>query len=104
VAGVTVNHPGSSPDGYESLTVAPDGKHVVVTVMNGSNKPPGSAFRSDHGLAPVYAVKNGKFHKVTEAKVGRWCQGAAWVLSPHFSPIGGASGLRIGESSSATKT
>ena len=28
----------------ESLTVAPDGKHVVVTVMNGSNKPPGSPF------------------------------------------------------------
>ena len=62
----------------ESLTVAPDGKHVVVTVMNGSNKPPGSPFLSDHGLALVYAVENGKFHKVTEAKVGRWCQGAAW--------------------------
>ncbi len=62
----------------ESLTVAPDGKHVVVTVMNGSNKVPGSPFLNDHGLAPVYAVENGKFRKVTDAKVGHWCQGAAW--------------------------
>lgn len=62
----------------ESLTVAPDGKHIVVTVMNGSNKPPGSPFRNDHGLASVFAVESGKFRKVTDAKVGTWCQGAAW--------------------------
>jgi len=62
----------------ETLTVAPDGKHVVVTVMNGSNKVPGSPFLNAHGLAPVYAVQNMKFRKVAEAKVGVWCQGAAW--------------------------
>jgi DNA-binding beta-propeller fold protein YncE len=62
----------------ESLTVPPDGKHVVVTVMNGSNKPPGSPFLNDHGVAQVYAVEGMKFHKVTEAKVGHWCQGASW--------------------------
>lgn len=62
----------------ESLTVAPDGKHVVVTVMNGSNKPPGSPFLNDHGMAPVYAVENMRFRKVAETKVGKWCQGAAW--------------------------
>ena len=62
----------------ESLTVAPDGKHVVVTVMNGSSKPPGSPFLNDHGLAPVFAVESMQFRKVTETKVGRWCQGAAW--------------------------
>jgi DNA-binding beta-propeller fold protein YncE len=62
----------------ESLTVAPDGKHVVVTVMNGTNKPPGSPFLNANGLAPVYAVANGRFRKVAEAKVGKWCQGAAW--------------------------
>jgi DNA-binding beta-propeller fold protein YncE len=62
----------------ESLAVAPDGKHVVVTVMNGSNKTPNSPFLSDHGLAPVYAVENMRFRKVAETKVGRWCQGAAW--------------------------
>jgi DNA-binding beta-propeller fold protein YncE len=37
----------------ESLTVAPDGKHVVVTVINGSSKPPGSPFLNPNGLAPV---------------------------------------------------
>ena len=62
----------------ESLTIAPDGKHVVVTVMNGSNKPNNSPFFAAFGLAPVYAVENGKLTKVAEAKVGRWCQGAAW--------------------------
>jgi DNA-binding beta-propeller fold protein YncE len=62
----------------ESLTVAPDGKHVVVTVMNGSNKPPNSPFLNPNGLAPVYRVDNLKFVKVAEAKVGTWCQGAAW--------------------------
>jgi DNA-binding beta-propeller fold protein YncE len=62
----------------ESLTVAPDGRHVVVTVMNGSNKASGSPFLNDHGLAPIFIVENMKFRKVTEAKVGHWCQGAAW--------------------------
>jgi len=62
----------------ESLTVAPDGKHIVVTVMNGSNKVPGSPFLNAHGLAPVYAVENMRLRKVAETPVGRWCQGAAW--------------------------
>ncbi len=62
----------------ESLTVAPDGKHVAVTVMNGSNKPPGSPFLSDHGLVAIYAVDKMKLSKVTDAKVGHWCQGAGW--------------------------
>ena len=62
----------------ESLTVAPDGKHVVVTVINGSSKPPGSPFLNPNGLAPVFAVENMRFRKVAETKVGRWCQGAAW--------------------------
>ncbi len=62
----------------ESLTVAPDGKHVVATVMNGSNKAPGSPFLSDHGLAIVYAVEGMRYRRVAEAKVGHWCQGAAW--------------------------
>ena len=62
----------------ESLTVAPDGKHVVVTVINGSSRPPGSPFLNPTCLVPVYAVENMKFRKVAEAKAGVWCQGAAW--------------------------
>ena len=66
---------GQTPEG---LTVAPDGKHMVVTVMNGSNKPTGNPFKSANGLAVVLAVDHLKLSKVTEAKVGTWCQGAAW--------------------------
>ena len=62
----------------ESLTVAPDGKHVVVTVINGSSRPPGSPFLNPTCLVPVYAVEELKFRKVAEAKAGVWCQGAAW--------------------------
>jgi DNA-binding beta-propeller fold protein YncE len=62
----------------EGLHVAPDGKHMVVTSMNGSNKVPGSPFKSDHGLAIVLAVDGLKMTRVAEGKVGTWCQGAAW--------------------------
>jgi len=65
----------------ESLTVAPDGKHIAVTVINGSSKPPGSPFLNDHGLAPVYRVEKMKLRKVAEAKTGHWCQGIAWNKS-----------------------
>jgi DNA-binding beta-propeller fold protein YncE len=66
---------GQTPEG---LTVAPDGKHMVITVINGSSKPPGSPFKNDHGLAVVLAVDNMKLSRVTEGKSGTWCQGAAW--------------------------
>lgn len=65
----------------ESLTVAPDGKHVAVTVINGSSRPPGSPFLNPTCLIPVYAVDNMRFRKVAEAKAGVWCQGLAWNKS-----------------------
>lgn len=66
---------GPTPEG---LTIAPDGKHVIVTVINGSSRPPGSPFLNPTCLLPVYAVERMKFRKVAEAKAGVWCQGAAW--------------------------
>jgi DNA-binding beta-propeller fold protein YncE len=66
---------GQTPEG---LKIAPDGKHVAVTVMNGSNKPKASPFFSDNGLVVVLSMSGGKLAKVGEAKVGHWCQGAAW--------------------------
>jgi DNA-binding beta-propeller fold protein YncE len=62
----------------EHLKLSPDGKFVAVTVMNGSNKPKSSPFFNDYGLAVVLSVEGTKLAKVTEAKVGHWCQGAAW--------------------------
>ena len=69
---------GMSP---ESMTIAPDGKHIAVTVINGTNKPKDSPFFNEHGRMPVFEVRNMKLVKVTEAPIGRWCQGAAWNKS-----------------------
>jgi len=66
---------GQTPEG---LKLSPDGKFVAVTVMNGSNKPKSSPFFNDNGLVVVLAVDGGKLTKITDAKVGHWCQGAAW--------------------------
>jgi DNA-binding beta-propeller fold protein YncE len=69
---------GPSP---ESMTIAPDGKHIAVTVINGTSRPKDSPFFNEHGLMPVFEVRGMKFVKVTEAPIGRWCQGAGWNKS-----------------------
>jgi DNA-binding beta-propeller fold protein YncE len=69
---------GASP---ESMSIAPDGKHIAVTVINGTNKPKDSPFHNDHGRMPVFEVRGMKFVKVTEAPIGQWCQGAGWNKS-----------------------
>jgi DNA-binding beta-propeller fold protein YncE len=66
---------GQTPEG---LKISPDGQYVAVTVMNGSNKPKSSPFFNDNGLVMVLSVNGTKLAKVAEAKVGHWCQGAAW--------------------------
>ncbi len=62
----------------ETVTMAPDGRHVAVNVMNGTNKPSDSPFFRPNGVLAIYAIRNGKLAKVTETKVGRWCQGIGW--------------------------
>ena len=66
---------GQTPEG---LKISPDGAFAAVTVMNGSNKAKGSPFYNDNGLLVVLAIQGKKLSKVAEAKVGHWCQGAAW--------------------------
>jgi dipeptidyl aminopeptidase/acylaminoacyl peptidase len=66
---------GQTPEG---LKISPDGQFVAVTAMNGSNKPKSSPFYSDHGLVKVLRMDGGRLTPVAEAKVGTWCQGAAW--------------------------
>ncbi len=66
---------GQTPEG---VAISPDGNFVAVTVTNGSNKPKASPFFNDFGLVKILAIKGGKLTPVTEAKVGHWCQGAAW--------------------------
>jgi DNA-binding beta-propeller fold protein YncE len=66
---------GQTPEG---LKLSPDGKHVAVTVMNGSNKPKASPFFNDFGLLRIFRLEEARLSPVAEAKVGHWCQGAAW--------------------------
>jgi DNA-binding beta-propeller fold protein YncE len=66
---------GQTPEG---ISLSPDGKFLAVTVMNGSNKPKDSPFFNDYGLLRIFALRNGALSPVTEAKIGHWCQGAAW--------------------------
>ena len=66
---------GQTPEG---LKMSPDGQHVAVTVMNGSNKPKHSPFYADNGLVRIYRVLGHELTQVAEAPVGHWCQGAAW--------------------------
>ena len=58
--------------------MSPDGKFVAVTVMNGSNKAPGSPFFNANGLLQVWARNGTQLTKSGELPIGKWCQGVAW--------------------------
>jgi DNA-binding beta-propeller fold protein YncE len=62
----------------EGLAISPDGRHVAVTVMNGSNAAKSSPFYNDFGRLRVFALNNRTLTPAAEAKIGHWCQGAAW--------------------------
>jgi YVTN family beta-propeller protein len=66
---------GQTPEG---VALSGDGAYLAVTVMNGSNRAKTHPAFNDFGLLQVYSIKGTKLTKVDEAKVGHWCQGAAW--------------------------
>jgi YVTN family beta-propeller protein len=66
---------GQSPEG---VAMSGDGAYLAVTVMNGSNRAKTHPAFNDFGLLQIYAIDGTKLTKVDEAKVGHWCQGAAW--------------------------
>jgi DNA-binding beta-propeller fold protein YncE len=70
---------GQTPEG---IKVSPDGAHVAVVVMNGSNKAKDSPFRGDKGSLVLFRASGNKLAKIAEAPIGQWSQGAA------FSPDG----------------
>jgi DNA-binding beta-propeller fold protein YncE len=65
---------GQTPEG---LALSPDGSYLAVTVMNGTSRPKSSPFFNNYGLVKVFA-EGDSTQPLTEAKVGNWCQGAAW--------------------------
>src|SRR5215831_18193049 len=66
---------GQTPEG---IGMSSDGKYVAVSVMNGSNRPKDHPAFNDFGLLQVYSVSGTTLRKVAQAKVGHWCQGAAF--------------------------
>ncbi len=62
----------------EGIAISPDGKHVSVTVMNGSNAPKASPFFNAGGLLRVFSLTGTTLAPVAEAPVGQWCQGTVW--------------------------
>ncbi|MGL9621967.1 YncE family protein [Bradyrhizobium sp. U531] len=68
----------------EAVKMSPDGNHVAVTVMNGSNKPSASPFFNDFGLLKVYRISGSELAPVAEAKIGHWCQGMVWSKDSKF--------------------
>jgi DNA-binding beta-propeller fold protein YncE len=73
----TVNHVSVGPVA-EGLAISPDGRHVAVTVMNGSNASPKSPLYNDYGWLRIYALNKTALAFVAESQIGHWCQGTAW--------------------------
>jgi hypothetical protein len=58
-----------------------------VTVTNGSNQTKTSPFFNDFGLVKVFRLTGTTLTPITQARVGLWCQGAAWSTDkkPYWS-------------------
>ena len=64
---------GQTPEG---IMASPDGEHLAVVVMNGSNKAKANPFYADNGLLQVWKIgRGGPSLKVAEAPIGHWSQG-----------------------------
>lgn len=66
---------GQTPEG---VAMSGDGAYVAVTVMNGSNRAKDHPAYNDYGLLTIFSIKGTTLTKVAQAKVGHWCQGAAF--------------------------
>lgn len=73
VATITV---GQTPEG---LALSPDGRWLVVSVMNGSNMPKGSPFHSDVGKVILFSLTRGDATRVADAVTGRSAQGVTFT-------------------------
>ena len=72
---VTTVTVGQTPEG---LKLSPDGGHLAVGIINGSNKAKTSPFYNERGLLKIYRVTGTELTKVAEAEIGQWCQGIVW--------------------------
>jgi DNA-binding beta-propeller fold protein YncE len=66
---------GQTPEG---AAMSPDGRHVAISIQNGSPRPKSHQAYNDHGLVKVYSIDGTKLTLVATAKVGGWGQGMVW--------------------------
>lgn len=66
---------GPTPEG---IKVSPNGKYAAVVVHNGSASAPSSPFYNAQGKVVLLGISNGRLLRLSEEKIGRWSQGAAF--------------------------
>jgi DNA-binding beta-propeller fold protein YncE len=66
---------GPTPEG---IKIAPNGKYVAVVIHNGSAFAPSSPFYNAFGKVVLLGINSGRLVKLSEDRIGRWSQGAAF--------------------------
>jgi hypothetical protein len=66
------------PPAAEGLALSRSGRFLEVTLLDGTNLPPGSPQRRETGTMVVLSVAGNTLRIVAQAHTGRLCQGAAW--------------------------
>ena len=67
---------GPTPEG---ITVSPDGRYVAVVIHDGSARPPESPLYTAFGKVLLLGIQSGRLVKLSEERIGRWSQGAAFT-------------------------
>lgn len=62
----------------EGIAMSPDGRFVAAALQNGANLSQASPLYHPNGILKIYALSGTRLSEITEAKIGRWCQGIAW--------------------------
>ena len=76
---------GQTPEG---IKMSPDGSLIAVVVMNGSNKAKESPFFNDAGKLVLLRAIGSSLHRVAEAPIGHWSQGAAFSSDGRLLLVG----------------
>jgi hypothetical protein len=66
------------PPSAEGLALSPSGRWLEVTLLDGTNLPPGDPKHHDAGTMAVLSINATALDLVAQTATGRLCQGAAW--------------------------
>jgi DNA-binding beta-propeller fold protein YncE len=62
----------------EGISLSSDGQYLAVALQNGSNLPSASPYFHAFGVLKIFHLSGTMLTPVTDARIGRWCQGVAW--------------------------